>query len=89
MGLIGQRSLIVRPSVPAADPRGVLSAAGAVWADPDIGDAAAQLRRLADDPAERAALGARAAVSVRRTLGAAPLADAVRALGLPVPGASP
>jgi glycosyltransferase involved in cell wall biosynthesis len=74
--------------VPAADPRGVLEVAGAVWADPDIGEAAAQLRRLADDPAERQALGARAAASVRQTLGAAPLAEAVRMLGLPVPQAS-
>jgi len=74
--------------IPAADPRGVLEVAGAVWADPDIGDAAAQLRRLADDPSARLALGARAAASVRQTLGTAPLADAVRALGLPVPGSS-
>lgn len=72
--------------IPAEDPRGVLDVAGATWAEPDIGDAAAQLRRLADDPAERVALGARAAASVRRTLGVASLAEAVRALGLPVAG---
>ncbi len=39
------------------DPRGVLVAEGAVWADPDIGAAAEHLRRLADDPAERARIG--------------------------------
>jgi glycosyltransferase involved in cell wall biosynthesis len=71
--------------VPAADPRGVLEAPGAVWAEPDIADAAAQLRRLADHPAKRAALGARAAASVRQSLGPGPLADAVRGLGLMVP----
>lgn len=72
--------------VPAVDPRGVLEVAGAVWAEPDIADAAAHLRRLADDPAERRALGARAAASVRQTLGAGALAEAVRGLGLPVAG---
>jgi hypothetical protein len=33
---------------------------GALWADPDLGEAAEHLRRLIADPAERAALGARA-----------------------------
>jgi glycosyltransferase involved in cell wall biosynthesis len=80
----GNSALIGYRLVPAADPRGVLEAPGAVWAEPDIGDAAARLRRLADNTAERAALGARAAASVRRSLGSQPLADAVRALGLPV-----
>ena len=40
------------------DPRGVFDAAGAVWAEPDVAAAAAALRRLADDPAERRRLGA-------------------------------
>ena len=35
--------------VPAADTRGVYEVAGAVWAEPDIEDAAAWLRRLFDD----------------------------------------
>jgi glycosyltransferase involved in cell wall biosynthesis len=68
--------------VPARDPRGVFEAPGAVWAEPDVDQAAAHLRRLAQDPAERAAMGARARQMVVSRLGAAPLAAALRALGL-------
>lgn len=80
----GNSALVGCRLIPAVDPRGVLEAEGAVWAEPDIEEAAAQLRRLADDPAARAALGARAAASVRRSLGPEKLAEAVRALGLAV-----
>ena len=38
---------------------------GATWADPDLEDAAARLRRLIDDPAERARMGAAAAAHAR------------------------
>lgn len=72
--------------VPAADPRGVLEVPGAVWAEPDVADAASRLRQLADNPDLRQAMGARAAASVRQSLGTAPLAEAVRGLGLQVPG---
>ena len=68
--------------VPAVDPRGVFQAEGAVWAEADIGAAAAHLRRLADDPAERTALGARAQAAARQRLGTAPLAAALHGLGL-------
>ena len=68
--------------VPAADPRGVFEAPGAVWAEADIGAAAAHLRRLADDPAGRTALGARAQAAARQRLGPAPLAVALRGIGL-------
>ncbi len=68
--------------VPAVDPRGVFQAPGAVWAEADIDAAAAQLRRLADDPAQRAALGARAQLAARQRLGTAPLAAALRGIGL-------
>ncbi len=71
--------------VPAIDPRGIFQAPGAVWAEAEIGAAAAHLQRLADDPAERNALGARAQASVRRLLGAEPLAAALRQAGLAVP----
>lgn len=71
--------------VPALDPRGVLEAPGAMWAEPDVAAAAAALRRLADDPAERAALGARAARHARQKLSADTLGAAVRGLGL-LPG---
>lgn len=75
-GLVGCRL------VPARDDRLVYQLPGAVWAEPNIGVAAAQLRRLAD-PAERVALGARGRAAVMARLGTAGLADAVRSLGLP------
>ena len=71
--------------IPAHDSRGVFTAPGAVWAEPDIHAAAAALRELADNPARRAQLGAAARDAAERHFGTAPLAAAVRALGLPVP----
>lgn len=68
--------------VPAVDPRGVFEAPGAVWAEPDLDEAAAALTRLADDPAARADLGARAAVQVRAALGPHVLAATLRAGGM-------
>ncbi len=68
--------------VPARDPRGVFEAPGAVWAEPDIGAAAAWLRRLADDPALRAELGARGQALATARLGTDDLRAAVCALGL-------
>lgn len=65
--------------VPAADDRGVYR--DALWADPDIADAAARLRRLADQPGERARLGTRARDSLRMALNGEPLLVALRALG--------
>jgi glycosyltransferase involved in cell wall biosynthesis len=71
--------------VPAVDPRGVFQAPGAVWADPDVGEAAAALQRLAEDPGLRRRLGLAARSAAMGRLGAAPLATAVRGLGLTVP----
>jgi glycosyltransferase involved in cell wall biosynthesis len=71
--------------IPAVDPRGVFEAPGAVWADPDIGEAAAALRRLADDPAERAALGARARAMAMARLGPGALTSALAGIGLKLP----
>ncbi len=68
--------------VPAVDDRGVYETPGAVWAEPDIDDAAAQLERLAADPAERAALGARGQAMATARLGDTALRQAVQALGL-------
>lgn len=68
--------------IPAADPRGVLQAPGAVWAEPDIASAAAHLRHLADDAEARAGLAARGQAMARARLGPSALMDAVRALGL-------
>jgi glycosyltransferase involved in cell wall biosynthesis len=67
--------------VPPTDPRHVYQ--GAVWAEPDHAEAVAQLRRLADDPAARAALGARGREAALARLGVAPLQIALRELGLP------
>jgi glycosyltransferase involved in cell wall biosynthesis len=68
--------------VPARDPRGVFEAPGAVWAEPDLGEAVAALRRLADDPGARAALGARGREAAEARLGLGPLAEALDAIGL-------
>jgi glycosyltransferase involved in cell wall biosynthesis len=68
--------------VPAADPRHVYE--GSCWAEPDQADAVAHLRRLADDAAARVALGARGREAALERLGVAPLAAAVRDLGLPL-----
>lgn len=73
--------------IPAHDPRGVYELPGAMWAEPDVGAASMMLTRLADDPALREALGARAKAAAAARLGLAPLAAAVRALGLH-PGAA-
>lgn len=75
--------------VPAADPRGVFEAPGATWAEPDVAAAAEALRRLADDPALRTAMGAAGRAATPDRLGPESLAEAVRSLGLPVPGSVP
>lgn len=70
--------------VAAVDPRGVFSAEGAVWAEPDLGAAAAALVRLADDAGERRRLGAAARSVAMARLGADELGAAVRGLGIRV-----
>ena len=67
--------------VPAVDPRGVLQAPGAVWAEADIAEAANHLRRLADDAGARQALGARGQAMAMARLGTDALGRAVAALG--------
>ncbi len=79
----GCAAMVPAQLIPACDPRGVFEAPGAVWADPDVDAAASWLSRLADDPAERTRLGLAGQAAVRSRLGPAPLADAVRSLGLP------
>ena len=66
--------------VPARDPRQVYS--GAPWAEPDQAMAVSHLRRLADDAAERAALGRRGQAAATSRLGIAPLIAALRGIGL-------
>ena len=71
--------------VPARDPRGVFEAPGALWAEPDIAQAAAHLTRLADDPAERASLADRGRRMAYQCLGDAPLREALRGIGFGPP----
>ena len=74
--LVGYRLIAAR------DHRGMYDVPDAVWADPDQADAVAHLRRLADDAAERHALGARARLAALRQLGPDRLLAAVNDLGL-------
>ena len=68
---------LVRP----VDPRRVLEAEGAMWADADIGVAAQHLCRLADDAAARAALGERAYDMATARFGLDTLDSVIRGLG--------
>ncbi len=77
-------ALVPYALIPARDPRGVFEAPGAVWAEPDLAAAAADLVRLADDKAARVALGHRGRAHAQARLGLAPLRAAAAALGLPV-----
>lgn len=70
--------------VQPADPRKIFDDPGSVWAEPDQAAAIAALRRLADDPALRIALGRRGRDAARARLGAQGLRDALLALGLAV-----
>lgn len=78
-------ALVPARLVPSRDPRGVLQIEGALWAEPDIGIAADHLRRLADDPVERAALGARGRQMAQARLGLDTLAAALRGIRMPLP----
>jgi glycosyltransferase involved in cell wall biosynthesis len=69
--------------VEARDGRGVFEAPGAVWAEPDTGEAAAHLLRLANDAEARVALGERGRLKAQACLGDGGLRAAVQALGLP------
>lgn len=68
--------------VPPRDPRGVYAVPGAVWAEPDIGEAAAHLVRLADDAALRARLGEAGRLAARTRLGTDKLREAMHGLGV-------
>jgi hypothetical protein len=68
--------------VPAMDDRGVYQIPGAVWAEPDIEDAAWHLRLLAEDASARAALGAAGQKDALQTLSAKPLLAALAASGV-------
>ena len=68
--------------VPAVDPRGVFPGPGCGLGGGRCGRRRRPSSRLADDPASRIALGARAQVAARQRLGPAPLAAALQAIGL-------
>jgi glycosyltransferase involved in cell wall biosynthesis len=68
--------------IPAMDDRGVYQIAGAVWAEPDIEDAAWHLRLLAEDASARAALAAAGQRDATQTLSAKPLLAALAANGV-------
>ena len=66
---------------PVNDPRGTYDLPDAVWAEPDLGVAAKQLQRLADNPQARAMLGRAGQDAAQRRLGTDSLAAALDALG--------
>jgi glycosyltransferase involved in cell wall biosynthesis len=69
--------------IPVEDPSGVYGKIpGAVWAEPEVADAAAQLRRLGDDPAWRLALGQAGRAHAQAALGGAELRAALAANGI-------
>lgn len=78
-------ALVPHRLIVPADPRGVLVVEGAVWADPDIAVAAEHLRRLADNPAERVALGQAGRRMAMAKLGGETLLAAMQAIGAAPP----
>jgi len=68
--------------IPATDPRGTYDMPKASWADPDVEDAAAQLRHLAGDSAARLAMAAAGQAYAREKLGSGPLLAALAANGI-------
>jgi glycosyltransferase involved in cell wall biosynthesis len=71
--------------MPARDPRGVFEAPGAVWAEPDIAEAAGHLLWLAGDAAARAGLGGQGRARASERLGDGALREAMGGLGLAAP----
>ncbi len=78
-------ALVPATLIPPEDPSGEFTLPGALWADPNLDVAAAHLRRLADDPAARTALGLAGQAMIRQRLTADSLLQAARDLGLPPP----
>ena len=75
-------AMVAYRMIPAVDPRGVFQASGAVWAEADLGAAVTHLTLLADDPIARATLAGAGRVMAQQRLGTAPLAAALRGIGL-------
>jgi glycosyltransferase involved in cell wall biosynthesis len=75
-------ALVSYKLIPAIDPRGTYQLPKAVWAEPDLDDTVAWLRRLAGDATLRASMGAAAKTYAAEKLGAAPLLHALAANGI-------
>ncbi len=67
--------------VPARDPRGVFEAPGALWADADLGEAAAALCALADSMELRTRVGHAALLAAQARLGSGGLEAGLAAIG--------
>ncbi len=75
-------ALISYKLVPVVDEYGVYNVRGAHWAEPDVEDAAAWLRRLFDDSTLRQQMGAAGKAHAERALGSGPLQAALAAAGV-------
>jgi glycosyltransferase involved in cell wall biosynthesis len=68
--------------IPVVDPRGNYDLRGALWAEPDVEDAAAWLRRLGEDRDLRERLGAAGKAYAQGAIGAGPVLAALAANGI-------
>jgi glycosyltransferase involved in cell wall biosynthesis len=75
-------ALVAYKLIPVIDPRGTYEMPGALWAEPDIPDAVAWLRRLADDAELRRVMGLAGQDHAQKTLGAGPVLAALAANGI-------
>jgi glycosyltransferase involved in cell wall biosynthesis len=75
-------ALISYKLIPVIDPRGNYQLPNAVWAEPDIEDAAAWLQRLAGDPKLRESMGQAGQAYAAQKMGEAPLLAALAANGI-------
>jgi glycosyltransferase involved in cell wall biosynthesis len=75
-------ALVSYRTIPVVDPRGTYQFQGASWADPDIEDAASQLRHLAGNEAARQAMAVAGQAHARRILGAELVLAALAASGI-------
>ena len=75
-------ALVSYRTIPVIDPRGTYQFQGASWADPDIEDAASQLRYLAGNATARQAIAISGQAHARKALGAEPVLAALAASGI-------
>ncbi len=78
----GVSALVSYRLIPAVDARGNYDVQGALWAEPDVEDAAAWLQRLGADAALRGRMGEAGQAHAREAIGAAPLLAALAANGI-------